>query len=59
MMCEVFTQSLIFFRTIMKSLTANQQDLLFIHLFFPEKWPSTGRLDGHLAKSLVVTTGIV
>jgi len=37
----------------LKSLTENQQDVLFIYLLSPKKWLSTGRLVGHLAKSLV------
>ena len=37
----------------LKSLTENQQDVLFIYLFSPKKWLSSRRLVGHLAKSLV------
>ena len=37
----------------LKSLTENQQDVLFIYLFSPKKCLSTGWLVGHLGKSLV------
>ena len=37
----------------LKSLTENQQDVLFIYLFSPKKWLSSERLVSHLAKSLV------
>ena len=56
MVCKAFPESLEssnFVGTIMKSLTANQQDLHFIH-FLLKKWPSTGQLDGHLAKTLIL-----
>ena len=51
MVCKAFLESSNFVQTIMKSLTANQQDLHFIYFLLKSGHPQE---DGYLAKTLGV-----